>query len=389
MPNVYGKYFEERQTPHLFVFITAPAGSGKGKLKWSRYFGQAIHEYKRSEYEKEKIFYEQDLANYEAMDKKNRATIEKPFEPANQMFFIPANSSASAMIQAIKDNKLQGIIFETEADTLAGTLKQEWGNFSDLLRKAFHHENISLFRRKDNEYIELNDPHLALVLSGTPKQVHSLMPDVENGLFSRFLFYAFEDDSPFQNPFATDMPYIYEDFFKDKGQQIFSIYENLLNQSYPIEFQFTKEQARIFTEEFNKLFQRNKRLLGDDFTANSRRLGLITFRIAMILTTLRSFEDDLPTSTIICSDLDFNISMQLAITLEQHTIAVYRYLPSTKLQGIKEKFYQLLPDKFNRQDYLRVAQTHEIKEKAAEKYISHFKDNNLLHHDHNCYTKPA
>ena len=141
---------------------------------------------------------------------------------------------------------------------VANTLQHEWGNFSDILRKAFQHEGASLFRRKDNEYIEIETPHLAIVLSGTPKQVRTLwrtpssmngailvifyekpfegaslfrrkdneyieietphlaivlsgtpkqvrnlIPDVENGLFSRFLYYAFEDFSDFINPFVS------------------------------------------------------------------------------------------------------------------------------------------------------------------------------------------
>jgi hypothetical protein len=187
LPNVEGIYFDEPHTSHLYAFITAPAGSGKGKMKWARYFGQTIHEQMvectKSAFEA----FEADMEKYGNLYKKDRLKEEKPAEPLHKMFFITANSSSSAFIQALADNDFNGVIFESEADTLANTFKQEWGNFSDVLRKAFHHETTSLFRRKDNEFIEVENPHLAIVLSGTPRQVHNMMPDVENGLFSRFL----------------------------------------------------------------------------------------------------------------------------------------------------------------------------------------------------------
>ncbi|HZH69513.1 MAG TPA: DUF3987 domain-containing protein, partial [Flavobacteriaceae bacterium] len=279
------------------------------------------------------------------------------------------------------------IIFETEADTLAGTLKQEWGNFSDILRKAFHHESTNMFRRKDNEYIEIEDPHLAIALSGTPKQVHNIMPDVENGLFSRFIYYAFEDFSDFKNPFISHQKVNYTDFFEEKGNQMYELHQILINQPTPIQFRFTAQQGTIFTEQFNVLYKRNRMLLGNDFNANSRRLGLITFRIAMVLRTLRILEEGEYSNPLMCSEIDFQIATQIAFTLEKHAIAVFQNLPNNDLKGIKAKFYNALPDNFNRQDYLSTARNLNIKDKTAEKYIGQFKETGLLEHEHNNYTK--
>ena len=106
-----------------------------------------------------------------------------------------------------------------------------------------------------------------------------MMPDVENGLFSRFLYYAFEDYSDFKNPFVSHQKVNYTEFFEDKGTQMYDLYQTLIDQPSPLEFRFTAEQGEIFTQQFNVLYKRNRMLLGNDFNANSRRLGLITFRI--------------------------------------------------------------------------------------------------------------
>lgn len=387
LPNIQGIYFDEPVSAHLYAFITAPAGSGKGKLKWAKYFGLKIHKTMVQQSIQEKEAYEQEMENYNNLNKNQRQGVERPREPKRKMFYIPANSSASAFIQALSDNDFKGIIFETEADTLAGTLKQDWGNFSDVLRKAFHHESTNMFRRKDNEHIEVEDPHLAIILSGTPKQVHNMMPDVENGLFSRFLYYAFEDYSDFKNPFVSHRKVNYTEFFEAKGEQIYELYQTLIDQPSPMEFRFTAEQGEIFTQQFNTLYKRNRMLLGNDFNANSRRLGLITFRIAMVLRILRILEDGDYSNPLICNETDFQTAIQIAFTLEKHAIAVFQNLPNNNLKGVKLKFYNALPDNFNRQGYLSVAQDLDIKEKTAEKYIGQFKDNGLLEHEHNNYTK--
>lgn len=384
LPNIEGIYFDEPVSAHLYSFITAPAGSGKGKLKWAKYFGLKIHKSMVEQSARAKEEYEQELENYNNLNKNQRQGVERPREPKHKMFYIPANSSSSAFIQALSDNDFKGIIFETEADTLAGTLKQDWGNFSDVLRKAFHHESTNMFRRKDNEHIEVEDPHLAISLSGTPKQVHNMMPDVENGLFSRFLYYAFEDYSDFKNPFVSHQKVNYTAFFEEKGNQIYELYQTLINQPTPIQFCFTAEQGEVFTEQFNALYKRNRMLLGNDFNANSRRLGLITFRIAMVL---RILEDGDYSNPLICNETDFQTAIQIAFTLEKHAIAVFQNLPNNDLKGVKMKFYNALPDNFNRQAYLTVAKELDIKEKTAEKYIGQFKENKLLNHSHNSYQK--
>jgi len=387
LPNIMGIYFDEPVSAHLYAFITAPAGSGKGKLKWAKYFGIKIHKTIVEQSLKLKEEYEREMEEYNNLSRNQRQGVEKPQKPKRKMFYIPANSSASAFIQALADNDFKGIIFETEADTLSATLKQDWGNFSDVLRKAFHHESTNMFRRKDNEHIEVEDPHLAIVLSGTPKQVHNMMPDVENGLFSRFLYYAFEDFADFKNPFISYQNKNYTAFFEEQGNKIFELYRELNSLPKPVRFNFTYDQGQNFTLQFNTMYKRNRMLLGNDFSANSRRLGLITFRIAMVLSSLRIMETGDFSEQILCNETDFQTSLQIAFTLEKHAIAVFRNLPNNALKGIKFKFFNALPRNFNRQEYLSVAKELEIKDKTAEKYIGQFRLNGLLYHEHNKYTK--
>jgi hypothetical protein len=60
------------------------------------------------------------------------------------MHLIPANNTSAGLLQLLADNKGEGLILETEGDTLVTTLKSEPGDISDVLRKDFHHENLNL-----------------------------------------------------------------------------------------------------------------------------------------------------------------------------------------------------------------------------------------------------
>jgi hypothetical protein len=82
--------------------------------------------------------------------------------------YIPANTSYAKILWHLEQNEGTGIICETEADTLGNVVKQEWGSYSDMLRKSFHHERLSSSRKGNNEFTEVNAPSLSIALSGTP-----------------------------------------------------------------------------------------------------------------------------------------------------------------------------------------------------------------------------
>lgn len=99
------------------------------------------------------------------------------------------------------------------------------------------------------------------------------------------------------------------------------------------------------------MLKRNNFLVGRDFSANVKRLGVITFRIAMILSALRIQEEGDITSPIICSDTDYNTAMTIVLCLERHAIEVFKKQPNHNLKGDKLKFFDALPNDFDRKTY--------------------------------------
>lgn len=202
-PNVCGLYDDHVVYPNLYLFLVADAGMGKGSLNLCRELIAPINNRLHEESRQLMIDYKAKMAEYQ-QNKKKCLDLTEPEQPPQKTLIIPANSSASSFVSLLSDNDRVGILFETEGDTLSQTLKSEHGNYSDLLRKGFHHETISMSRRKDREYIELPLPRFSVVLSGTPKQVQRLIPDEEDGLLSRFIYYFIPFRRGIRNVFATD-----------------------------------------------------------------------------------------------------------------------------------------------------------------------------------------
>jgi hypothetical protein len=305
---------------------------------------------------------------------------------------VPANNSASGLFQILNDNKGIGLLFETEGDTLAQTFKSEHGNYSDSFHKAFHHETISYNRRKDREYVELETPRLSALLSGTPKQVSTLIPNAENGLFSRFIFYYMNILPVWKDVFTGDDSQTLDDYFHHLGNQFFDFYKTLQHQPAPLRFCLTAAQQQAFNTYFAQAQNQYLYLCGVDYLATVRRLGLVTFRIAMILTTLRIMDNGHIASPLICEDTDFYTALKLVKILIQHAAKVFSDLPAeqevSKRENKKQSFLEALPPEFSRQEYLTTAKSLNIPDKTAEKHIAKFVQNDLINHfAHDKYKK--
>ena len=327
------------------------------------------------------------------MNKGKDENLEKPSKPPERMLFIPANNSVTGVYQLISDNDGRGLIFETEGDTLAQAFKSDYGNYSDGFRKAFHHETISYYRRTDREYVDIEKPCLSTVLSGTPKQVATLIPNAENGLFSRFMFYYMNIKPTWKNVFQNSNKVGLDDYYNQLGSEFLELYKTLKNNP-EIEIRLTTTQQQQFNTFFESLQTKYINLQPEEYIATIRRLGLIAFRIMMLFTAFRIMEDGDVNATKECEDVDFENALTIISILVKHSSKVFNGLPIekkvTKRLNRKERFLESLPKQFIRQDYLDLAAKQSIPHKTAEGYITKFVEAGLIHREaHNNYSNPA
>jgi len=371
--------------PNLYAFIAAPAGNGKGVLSCAK---NTLFQIIKSEIQE----------NQERKSKKSESENNKFKE---KHLLIPGNASVSAFINGLMNNNGIGLTIETEADTITNNKKQDWGDYDVCLREGFHHETISLIRKE--ERVDISKPKISFIATGTMNQLNKFIPSTENGLFSRFLYYTFQQDPTFRNPFGVNGDY--ERIFQDEfGKELLDIYEyyRLYDKNGIIEYEFklTDNQKEKFNTEFNeKLIETSSFSLGCDISGSIYRLGLITFRIAMILSILRNYEankDDIFNNnigkTIVCSDEDFEVSIELFHIYLSHMKLIYDNMPNTDQVNFKrnnaDRLFDEMPMKFTNQFLYKTAEKYDrMGVENCKKYIQKWKNAGKIKKDGNMLVK--
>lgn len=393
LPNVSGLYGGSVVYPSLFSFILAPAASGKGALKFAKALADKYHDEVLACSKEEKKRYDENLEAYKMLKAKGKLEEGQamPMAPKFKVVFIPANTSNAKIMQHLDWNDGRGIICETEADTLGQTFKNEWGSYSDMLRKSFHHEKISKSIKTDGEFIEVNNPQLSIALSGTPKQVFNIIASAEDGLFSRFTFYVFKTDAVWLDPSPKGNPINLTDYFKTQSNEVFKMVEYYERDEMIL--LLTDEQWDKFNPAFSSYLQQINTFVSEDALSVVKRLGLILYRFCMIFTAIRKFKSNDYHKEVFCSDLDFDTALTLIQVYLQHSIIMFENLPKQGEQGPfksgenKKLFYDALPNEFQRKEAIEIAVNFNIKERTADNFLKACLGKYLIKSDTGIYKK--
>ncbi len=346
--------------PNMFLFVPGPAGSGKGRLDFCYRLVKPIHTEKRDNWQLAVAEYKQELDRYRSLSKKEKAVTTSPVKPPITMLRVPANCSATSFAEVMADNGNM-LMFETEGDTVVNTFKSDYGNYSDNFRKAFAHEEFGYLRRgNDNEEKEVHNPRLSVVLSGTPEQVKSLIPNAENGLLSRFIFYCMSSTDEWLDGFSgydSDSPL--ENLFDELGAEFKRFYKAL--ESTPvIWFRLSFIQQQKFNDYFCSEKKRMKDLNGDAYTASSHRLSWAALRMAMVFTALRMMDSGNIVDKVECSDVDFYTTLSIIRAISSHNDYIFNVLNDGINEEVKVSeayssaaratLLSILPDNFTSKD---------------------------------------
>jgi hypothetical protein len=263
---------------------------------------------------------------------------------------------------------------------LTQNFKQDWGNISPLLRQAFEHERYENMRKGDGkqaEIIILKKPALSVLLTGTPNQVVTLIRDTEDGLFSRFCYYNIEFNTDWKNVFGQT-PQIgvsgtsLNQMLIPLQEEALSIYLTYHNEDRKeVLFELTKDQQIKHFNHFSELSKQHESDDTKNAIATIRRLGLICFRIAGILSALRQYKNK--PQKLICADEDFESAILLTDLFILYASEVATALPKVKvnfLTGQKREFYEAMPAiEFTKGQAVEIAKGIGINEPAVEKYL--------------------
>lgn len=386
VPKVIGRYRRRYYHSNLYGFITAPAASDKGDLPIMINLVKPVQDVIRAASNKAMAEYEERMAEYQT--RKQQRGINpgvEPKKPVYKTLFVDGNSSATAMYQTLSENQETGsLLFETEADVISQSCRnKEWGDFSTGLRMAFQHEAIRYRRRAEDERVDIPHPQLSVLISGTPDQVGTMIPSAQDGSFSRYAFMEISRKLIWEDVFEEEeMPM--EEMYESIGKEYYEkVYLPLSKREKPLVFCLKVEQRKPFNAFFDELQKEQSSMLGDEIVATVRRLGLIAFRLMMVLSVIRlaDAEDiDLTTlETLECDDRDFRIAMEMVNVLISHATSVYTNLlnhpqkhytaPAEGMNLAEKTIMEKLNKRFTRPEYLKAAAECGVCEKTADRYL--------------------
>ena len=333
---------------NLYTFTTARAASGKGVVKWARRLAEDYHREERDAYRLDFARYTEERRTWEELTTPRKgkggpsstptAAPPEPEEPPRRGLFLPANTSAAALIKLLAQSEGErGVMCETEADGLADTFKQDWGNCSTLLRCGSEDEPYAYVRKTGGrngggEHYEMQRPRLALALAGTPNQVQALIGTAENGLFSRFYFYYFDGATTFRDPSPSGPRGDLAAYFDPLARRLTALIRAT-----------TDARVNLTPGQWARINEAGPAVLtdGEGDAAALRGLRNVV-RLAGLLTVLRCLDTgEAPAGALTCADEDATAALALAAVYRAHTFRILEALPRPAgLSGLSSQFAQ-------------------------------------------------
>ncbi len=376
LSNMKGLYAQKIVYPNLYSFIIAPAASGKGAMNYARNLGDCYDKILESKNKEAKALYETELEIYNfkkriAKKEEDIRNLKKPEKPKFKTFFIPGNTSSAMIYKHLEFNNGNGCICESEADTITNALRQEWGNFSDVIRDAFHNETLSNSRKTDFEHIKIEEPKLSIAITGTPDQIKGILKSTQNGLASRFIYYYYETPPKWKKTYTMSIDQSRQEQFVLFTQELCHKFSS---QSSRL-FNLTESQGKILDNTFSETLDEKYELHGGDSSSLVFRLGLITYKIAMVLSGIRT-----DNSNIECEDIDFETAMKLTKVYLTHGLNVSEKINNreNKLPLNEERWMKKLPKEFTSTEAIFIAKKLGIKERTVYKKIRDYVGIGLL-----------
>ncbi len=366
-PEVKTEYVGDFISPNLFLFISAPAASGKSVIKYSKYtLNKILEEENDINRKKRNLFVEE-----------QEKTKKKLVEPKYKRHMISPDSSYASLIERLDVNYGKGLIYTTEADALSKNNKSEWGNLNLALRHSFQNEEITLERL--TKYINIQSPRQGVLISGTPSQLFRLIPDTEDGLFSRFMYYTFNKEIRILDELFTN------------GGKVDKMKVEYSTELKDIEEYYHNVSILIKGDKHNKTIQKNLQKLldetttfsGENFSDSIYRAGTIIAKIAMILTLLRNYKkmnfisrNDM-SRILEISDTDIFVSFKIVETTIRHAQIIFGNINQNDEVVVnygvkKEQFFDKIKigKDFSTNSFYAKANEYGIKKTAAYNFLS-------------------
>jgi hypothetical protein len=302
------------------------------------------------------------------------------------------NSSYKSIIKKLNESKGVGVLFDDEFEALSKFRKHDRDGLNHLLKQGYDNRNLPYGRSYHYPEVVAKEPKFSFLTAGNLYQIPQFIINTEDGSYSRHLFYAAKEIVEF----GDIKPGEWRDFFdqRDKyAEKLSAFIEYSLGS--PFEFKLTDEQSDKITQKGKALQQRFNGSSDIHMDAVIKRAGRDTFKIAMVLSCFRRYDERNSETEFTCHNSDFETALLIMDTLIWHSRFVGEILKSdnnvavSRIDDTKTKLLAAFPVCFNRQEALAIAQGAGINlsDRSIDNYLKRMHESGELTHSHDSYCK--
>ncbi len=309
LPAVRFRYGRRYLSPHLFAFLVGDAASGKGVVELARAWLDPIDDdlsrrstevreaWATKKAERDRLRRSRKKADQEEVRLLDETDPLGP-EPPLRYILVGEDTTSAGLVDAEHDNEEGVALVSTEADTVTDANSKEHGRFSSIFRKAFHNERHAENRRSGGRLV-VAAARLAVLLAGTRDQVRGLFEKgVEDGLYSRFVFYHLGGALRYESQRAVSEDVEFDRMTAARGADALAIHRALTGRDVdaegrtaPLYVDLSVSDWDRMDAEVGSLFDR----LFVDADANPalaatvKRTSVVCYRIAVTLAVWRAY----------------------------------------------------------------------------------------------------
>jgi hypothetical protein len=197
-----------------------------------------------------------------------------------------------------------------------------------------------------------------------------LIASAEDGLFSRFLFYAFKVEQLWKDVSPYGSQVNLTDHFRNLSLQVYNMVKFLKMGETNVTL--SRNQWQQLNSCCTVWLQDITTFTSEDAASIVKRLGLILYRMAMLFTALRKFENAEAAEQVQCTDTDFDTALRLTEIFMQHSILMFNNLPKQQNATVfqtgdnKRKFFEALPKEFTRAEAVELGKQHKLSPRSVD-----------------------
>ena len=224
--------------------------------------------------------------------------VDEPQAPLRRMHKLPAKTTAANYYRLLYANGGNiSYLHIPELAEMSAANKGSFGDFMYILLAAQNEEQLHTGRKTDDEDFLIEHTRLAMAATGTMSSVREFIPNLEDGLSTRFLYH----NLPTKSTVRGEMDEATAEAFMDVYGHHRSVLTDIWKELRPFEGKADEELPRlIISDEQRKYIDEYYRQLvpfvalalpDKDLRAPILRSRLNLYRMLMIIAVLRRYEE--------------------------------------------------------------------------------------------------